>query len=233
VERSGIRRLERVFRFRDFAEALAFTMRVGGLAEENGHHPALLTEWGRVTASFWTHKISGLHRNDFIMAAKTSLLYEAAGAAAGGARAPRQGGAMTRKHASKAAAAKPAAVEAGVVKTGIDRAAYFRAKVECETGPVELKHDLDRGEVFLLDVRDRESYVGEHIPGAVNIPLEELPSNLSSIPKDKTVVAYCWTITCGLAATAALELAEKGFSVKELVGGIREWKKAGMPVDHK
>jgi len=74
VERDGILRLERVFSFPDFAEALAFTDRVGALAEEEGHHPALLTEWGRVTVTWWTHKIRGLHRNDFIMAAKTDSL---------------------------------------------------------------------------------------------------------------------------------------------------------------
>jgi 4a-hydroxytetrahydrobiopterin dehydratase len=74
VERDGIARLERVFHFPSFAAALAFTNRVGALAEAEGHHPALLTEWGRVTVSWWTHKIRGLHRNDFVMAAKTDVL---------------------------------------------------------------------------------------------------------------------------------------------------------------
>src|SRR3989338_10098870 len=74
VERDGIPRLERVLTFANFAEALAFTNRVGVLAEAEGHHPALLTEWGRVTVTWWTHKIRGLHRNDFIMAAKTEAL---------------------------------------------------------------------------------------------------------------------------------------------------------------
>lgn len=74
LERDGMRRLARVFRFATFADALAFTNRVGGLAEAEGHHPALLTEWGRVTVTWWTHKIRGLHRNDFIMAAKTDQL---------------------------------------------------------------------------------------------------------------------------------------------------------------
>jgi len=74
VEREGIQRLERVFRFTNFAEALNFTNRVGALAEEEGHHPAILTEWGRVTITLWTHKIRGLHRNDFIMAAKLDSL---------------------------------------------------------------------------------------------------------------------------------------------------------------
>ena len=75
VEREGIPRLERVYGFKDFAQALSFTIKVGQLAEEEGHHPAILTEWGRVTVSWWTHKIRGLHRNDFIMAAKTDQMY--------------------------------------------------------------------------------------------------------------------------------------------------------------
>jgi 4a-hydroxytetrahydrobiopterin dehydratase len=74
VVREGIPRLERVFRFPDFAQALAFTDRVGALAEAEGHHPALLTEWGRVTVTWWTHAIGGLHRNDFVMAAKTDAV---------------------------------------------------------------------------------------------------------------------------------------------------------------
>jgi len=74
LERDGIARLERVFQVPSFADALAFTSRVGALAEAEGHHPALLTEWGRVTVTWWTHKIRGLHRNDFIMAAKTDAL---------------------------------------------------------------------------------------------------------------------------------------------------------------
>jgi 4a-hydroxytetrahydrobiopterin dehydratase len=71
----GIKRLRRVFSFDDFAQAMEFTTSVGELAEAEGHHPALLTEWGRTTVSWWTHKIKGLHRNDFIMAAKTDRLY--------------------------------------------------------------------------------------------------------------------------------------------------------------
>lgn len=81
VERDGIRRLERVFKFSNFAEAMQFTNAVGATAEEEGHHPALLTEWGRVTVTWWTHKIRGLHRNDFIMAAKTDRLYGGGGSA--------------------------------------------------------------------------------------------------------------------------------------------------------
>ncbi len=74
ITREGVRQLERVFRFDNFAEALSFTNRVGEIAEEEGHHPAILTEWGRVTVTWWSHKIRGLHRNDFVMAARTDKL---------------------------------------------------------------------------------------------------------------------------------------------------------------
>ena len=74
VEIDGIPRLRRAFSFPDFADALAFTTAVGEIAEQEGHHPELVTEWGRTTVSWWTHKIKGLHRNDFVMAAKTDGL---------------------------------------------------------------------------------------------------------------------------------------------------------------
>lgn len=74
VEADGIPRLVRTFKAANFLEALAFTNRAGALAEAEGHHPAILTEWGRTTVTWYTHKIKGLHRNDFIMAAKTDEL---------------------------------------------------------------------------------------------------------------------------------------------------------------
>jgi 4a-hydroxytetrahydrobiopterin dehydratase len=70
----AIPRLERVFRFGNFAEALEFTARTGQIAEQANHHPSILTEWGRVKVTWWTHAIRGLHRNDFIMAARTDSL---------------------------------------------------------------------------------------------------------------------------------------------------------------
>lgn len=73
----GVNHLVRVYRFKNFINALAFTQAVGELAEEHGHHPALLTEWGKVKVSWWTHKIHGLHENDVIMAAKTEQLFRA------------------------------------------------------------------------------------------------------------------------------------------------------------
>ena len=76
VEREGTKRLERTFEFGNFAQALAFTNKVGEQAEEEGHHPALLTEWGKVRVTWWTHKIGGLHQHDFIMAARMDELFE-------------------------------------------------------------------------------------------------------------------------------------------------------------
>lgn len=76
VTADEVPQIQRVYRFGDFVSALAFTNKVGTLAEEEGHHPALLTEWGRVTVRWWTHKIRGLHKNDLIMGAKTDRIYD-------------------------------------------------------------------------------------------------------------------------------------------------------------
>jgi 4a-hydroxytetrahydrobiopterin dehydratase len=75
VERDGEQHLERSFEFPDFTSALAFTNEIGRLAEEQDHHPRIITEWGEVTVAWWTHKVGGLHRNDFISAAKTDEIY--------------------------------------------------------------------------------------------------------------------------------------------------------------
>ena len=74
-EEKGEPRLEKIYKFKDFIQAVAFTNRVAQVANEEDHHPAILTEWGKVTVTWWTHKIRGLHLNDFIMAAKTDQIY--------------------------------------------------------------------------------------------------------------------------------------------------------------
>ena len=67
---ADVPQLQKAFAFKDYAAALAFVNRVGALANAADHHPRLVLEWGRVQASWWTHTIAGLHRNDFIMAAR-------------------------------------------------------------------------------------------------------------------------------------------------------------------
>lgn len=69
-------RLVRSYLLANFMEALVLTKRVADLAEREAHHPAILVEWGRVTVTWYTRTIRGLHRNDFIMAAKTDCLYD-------------------------------------------------------------------------------------------------------------------------------------------------------------
>jgi len=77
INESEVPKLDRIFKFADFSNALSFTCSIGNMAEAEGHHPRLITEWGKVRVTWWTHKIRNLHRNDFIMSAKTDQLYAA------------------------------------------------------------------------------------------------------------------------------------------------------------
>ncbi|MBI5490096.1 MAG: 4a-hydroxytetrahydrobiopterin dehydratase [Deltaproteobacteria bacterium] len=70
------KKISRKFSFPDFARAMSFVGRVGELAEQEGHHPDIAFGWGYCTVTFWTHKIGGLHENDFIMAAKVGEAFE-------------------------------------------------------------------------------------------------------------------------------------------------------------
>ncbi len=74
--RDGIMMLEREYKFKNFKLAWAFANKVAELAEEEFHHPAILLEWGKVKVTWWTHSIKGLHKNDFICAAKTDALLD-------------------------------------------------------------------------------------------------------------------------------------------------------------
>jgi 4a-hydroxytetrahydrobiopterin dehydratase len=79
VEVGGIRRIRREYRFKDFRQAMDFAVKVGELAEREQHHPDLHVAWGRVMVETWTHKIEGLHQNDFILAAKCDEVFEGFG----------------------------------------------------------------------------------------------------------------------------------------------------------
>ncbi|REL32353.1 4a-hydroxytetrahydrobiopterin dehydratase [Thalassotalea euphylliae] len=72
--RDSIMMLEREYKFKNYKLAWAFANKVSELAEQEFHHPAILLEWGKVTVTWWSHSIKGLHKNDFICAAKTDLL---------------------------------------------------------------------------------------------------------------------------------------------------------------
>ncbi len=74
ITEEGMSRLQRVFTFANFAEALAFTNRVGELAEAADHHPRLVTEWGRVAVTWWSHRHGGIVAEDAAMARKVDAL---------------------------------------------------------------------------------------------------------------------------------------------------------------
>ena len=75
VKEDDIPKLMRIYKFNNFKSALEFSNLIGDMAEEEGHHPLIITEWGKVTIKWWTHKIKNLHLNDLIAAAKTENLY--------------------------------------------------------------------------------------------------------------------------------------------------------------
>ena len=75
IVKGDIIQLEREFNFPDFLQALDFVNSIGDLAEAECHHPAMTIEWGKVTINWWTHTVQGLHKNDFICAAKCNVIY--------------------------------------------------------------------------------------------------------------------------------------------------------------
>jgi len=75
ITKESMLRLQRVFEFQGYSSAVQFTNKIADLAEQEDHHPAILLEWGKVEVTWWTHKILGLHKNDFIAAAKTDLIF--------------------------------------------------------------------------------------------------------------------------------------------------------------
>lgn len=75
IDSEDIPTLQKTFRFKRYRDALDFSMAVGLTADEQDHHPRITIEYGKVTVEWWTHVVNGLHRNDFIMAAKTDQIY--------------------------------------------------------------------------------------------------------------------------------------------------------------
>ena len=110
---------------------------------------------------------------------------------------------------------------------------YFEAKLAAELGPHNVKRLLDHDprQIVLLDVRSSEGYANGHLPGAMNIPFEELPARLTELPKHKQIITYCWNVTCLLCTKSAYVLASKGYRAREMVGGIEAWRQAEFPVE--
>lgn len=120
-------------------------------------------------------------------------------------------------------------------KLAISPVDYFSAKLAYEMTPWALKNILEKtpDSICLLDVRSLDMFNAAHLPRAINIPLVDLVSKLNTLPKNKMIVTYCSDLTCTAAPKAALELAQKGFKVQHLVGGIQVWSEKGFPVEKK
>ncbi|MFG1173932.1 ArsR/SmtB family transcription factor [Erwiniaceae bacterium CAU 1747] len=95
----------------------------------------------------------------------------------------------------------------------------------------ELLERLQAGDVTLLDVRPQDEYLAGHLPGAINIPAEQLDERLSELSQDQVVVAYCRGPFCVLSSNAVRALQEKGFLARRLNEGFPEWQAAGLHVD--
>lgn len=112
-------------------------------------------------------------------------------------------------------------------------AEYFRARMTYTTGPVEASRMLEKGEdIVVLDVRRREDYEREHVPGAISLPPEEWASK-RGLSRDKLNLLYCYSHVCHLAAKAALEFATQGYSVMEMEGGFQAWKDNHLDTESK
>ena len=112
---------------------------------------------------------------------------------------------------------------------------YFMCKMSYEMTPYALKEMLDKKakDICIVDVRSREMVAECHIPTAMNVPLAELCGAMETLPKDKTIVACCGGMTCGMATKACALLAMSGFSVMQLMGGMEEWTKKGYSIAKK
>lgn len=109
---------------------------------------------------------------------------------------------------------------------------YLTAKDYLEPLPAsELLQRARSGQVTVVDVRPADEFAAGHLPGAVNLPLDELEKRLGQLPTEQEVVAYCRGPYCVLAFEAVAKLREKGFKARRLQDGFPEWKSAGLPVE--
>lgn len=110
---------------------------------------------------------------------------------------------------------------------------FFEEKLEYTLGPYDVHHmiDINDKDHVIIDVRDADTYKKGHVVGAINVPATELDKHLSKLPKDKTLVLYCYNDGCFAAPRVAFLLAKKGYQVKEMVGGFEDYESHGHPVE--
>lgn len=109
---------------------------------------------------------------------------------------------------------------------------YITSRDDLEPVPAsELLQRAADGLVTVLDVRPPEEFAVGHLPGAINIPLSELPARLRKLSKGREIIAYCRGPYCLLSVDAVLLLRDEGFSARRLVDGYPEWAAAGLPLE--
>lgn len=108
---------------------------------------------------------------------------------------------------------------------------FFQDKITFTTGPVEVNHALEQGaDIVVVDVRAQEDFREGHIPGAINLPQEKWDT-FEGLSREKLNVLCCYSHVCHLAATAAVQFANGGFSVMEMDGGFEGWKQNELKVE--
>jgi rhodanese-related sulfurtransferase len=111
---------------------------------------------------------------------------------------------------------------------------HFLSKLAFETDPSDVHADVEKGraDVWLLDVRSPQDYAAEHIVGAFNLHHRQMDEETTrSLPRDRTIITYCWGTGCNGSTRGAARLASLGFRVKELIGGIEYWKHEGYATE--
>lgn len=110
---------------------------------------------------------------------------------------------------------------------------HFEQKLQYETDSWDLFEDLKKGEkIIVIDARSKESYDNEHIKGAINLHHRVISAETAShFDKNTQIVAYCTGVGCNASTKGALKLAQLGFKVKELIGGLEWWKRDGYPTE--
>jgi len=110
--------------------------------------------------------------------------------------------------------------------------AYYFSKDDMEpVGREQLLERARRGLVVVLDVRPAEEFAAGHVPGAVNIPIDELPRRLRELPRSKQIVAYCRGAFCLMSFEAVELLRRKGLRASRMADGLPEWRAEGLPVE--
>jgi rhodanese-related sulfurtransferase len=109
----------------------------------------------------------------------------------------------------------------------MNRLQYFKARLDATMAPVDVLRRIraNPSSICVVDVRNGPAQLlADRIPGALQIPQGTILARIDQLPRDRTLVLYCWDTWCSLAAEAAVPLIERGFDVKEMYGGMNAWK---------